>query len=60
MKARMSWRSRSFPKVKLIPKAEESYNHTARVCRIGPDNKLYIQLGQPFNVPAKEKLDALS
>ena len=40
----------------LIPKAEESYNHTARVCRIGPDNKLYIQLGQPFNVPAKEKL----
>jgi glucose/arabinose dehydrogenase len=40
----------------LIPKSEESYNHTARVCRIGPDNKLYIQLGQPFNVPAKEKL----
>ena len=41
----------------LIPKAEESYNHTARVCRVGPDNKLYIQLGQPFNVPAKDKLD---
>ena len=41
----------------LIPKAEESYNHTARVCRVGPDNKLYIQLGQPYNVPAKEKLD---
>lgn len=40
----------------LIPKGEESYNHTARVCRVGPDNKLYIQLGQPFNVPAKEKL----
>ena len=39
----------------LIPKAEESYNHTARECRIGPDNKLYIQLGQPFNVPAKDK-----
>jgi glucose/arabinose dehydrogenase len=39
----------------LIPKAEESYNHTARECRIGPDNKLYIQLGQPFNVPAPEK-----
>lgn len=45
------------PEGQLIPKAEESYNHTARVCRIGPDNKLYIQLGQPFNVPAKEKLD---
>jgi glucose/arabinose dehydrogenase len=41
----------------LIPPAEESYNHTARVCRIGPDNKLYISLGQPFNVPAKDKMD---
>jgi glucose/arabinose dehydrogenase len=41
----------------LIPPTEESYNHTARVCRIGPDNKLYISLGQPFNVYAKEKLD---
>jgi glucose/arabinose dehydrogenase len=41
----------------LIPPAEESFNHTARVCRIGPDNKLYIALGQPFNVPAKDKLD---
>ncbi len=40
----------------LIPKAEESYNHTARVCRIGADNKLYISLGQPYNVPPKEKL----
>jgi glucose/arabinose dehydrogenase len=45
------------PEGELIPKSEESYNHTARVCRVGPDNKLYIQLGQPFNVPAKEKLD---
>lgn len=41
----------------LIPKAEESYNHTARPCRVGPDNKLYIQLGQPYNVPPKDKLD---
>jgi glucose/arabinose dehydrogenase len=39
----------------LIPPEEESYNHTARVCRLGPDGKLYISLGQPFNVPAKEK-----
>ena len=45
------------PEGELIPKSEESYNHTARVCRIGPDNKLYIQLGQPYNVPAKEKFD---
>jgi glucose/arabinose dehydrogenase len=39
----------------LIPPEEESFNHGARVCRIGPDNKLYISLGQPFNVYAKEK-----
>jgi glucose/arabinose dehydrogenase len=41
----------------LIPPADESFNHTARVCRIGPDDKLYITLGQPFNVPAQEKLE---
>lgn len=41
----------------LIPKSEESYNHTARTCRVGPDNKLYIQLGQPYNVPPKAKMD---
>lgn len=41
----------------LIPPSEESYNHTARVCRIGPDDKLYITLGNPFNVFAPEKYD---
>ncbi|TCO69921.1 PQQ-dependent sugar dehydrogenase [Rhodovulum euryhalinum] len=41
----------------LIPPEEESYNHTARVCKIGPDNKIYISLGQPFNVAPAEKLD---
>src|SRR5262245_34391824 len=41
----------------LIPREEESFNHTARTCRVGPDNKLYITLGQPYNVPAREKLD---
>jgi glucose/arabinose dehydrogenase len=44
----------------LIPPKEESYNHTARVCRVGPDNKLYVALGQPFNVPAKDKLELYS
>ncbi len=44
----------------LIPSDEESFNHTARVCDVGPDNKLYITLGQPFNVPAPEKLDKYS
>ena len=39
----------------LIPGADESFNHTARVCAIGPDKKLYIQIGQPFNVPPPDK-----
>jgi len=41
----------------LIPTDEESYNHSARVCRIGPDDKIYISLGQPFNVHPPEKVD---
>lgn len=41
----------------LIPHAEESTSHATRVCRVGPDGKLYIQLGQPYNVAPKEKLD---
>jgi glucose/arabinose dehydrogenase len=45
------------PQGKLIPVEEESFNHGARTCRIGPDKKLYITLGQPFNVPPREKLD---
>ncbi|MEM6943635.1 MAG: PQQ-dependent sugar dehydrogenase, partial [Pseudomonadota bacterium] len=40
----------------LIPVAEESYNHTARVCDVGPDGKLYVSLGQPFNVAPEQKL----
>ena len=41
----------------LIPTTEESFNHSARVCRIGPDNKLYVTIGQPYNVPAPDKYD---
>jgi glucose/arabinose dehydrogenase len=44
------------PAGQLIPPEEESFNHSGRVCRIGPDNKLYITLGQPFNVQPREKL----
>ena len=44
------------PQGKLIPVENESYNHGARVCRIGKDGMLYIALGQPFNVPPREKL----
>ena len=45
------------PDGQLIPPDEVSYNHGARVCRVGPDNKLYISLGQPFNVPPVAKRD---
>lgn len=41
----------------LVPEEEESFNHGARTCDIGPDNKLYITLGQPYNVPPEEKLE---
>jgi len=45
------------PQGELIPVEEESFNHTARVCDIGPDGKLYISLGQPYNVTPPEKLE---
>ncbi len=41
----------------LIPVEEESFNHTARVCRVGPDGKLYVSLGQPYNVQPAEKVE---
>ena len=42
----------------LVPAEEESFNHTARVCRVGPeDGKLYISLGQPHNVQPVDKLE---
>jgi glucose/arabinose dehydrogenase len=44
------------PQGKLIP-AEEGAGHNLRVCRVGPDGKLYIALGQPYNVPPKTKMD---
>jgi glucose/arabinose dehydrogenase len=45
------------PRGKLIPTDYESYNHGARTCRIGHDGKLYITLGQPFNVPPADKVE---
>jgi glucose/arabinose dehydrogenase len=44
------------PQGGLIPVEEESFNHGARVCRIGPDNQLYVSLGQPFNVQPANKV----
>ena len=40
----------------LIPAEEESFNHGARTCRIGPDGMLYVTLGQPYNVQPKDKI----
>jgi glucose/arabinose dehydrogenase len=48
--------SQTVPQGQLIPKDAESFNHTTRYCRVGPDNKLYIALGQPFNVPPADRL----
>lgn len=45
------------PQGGLIPVEEESFNHGARTCRIGPDKMLYITMGQPFNVPPRDKLE---
>ena len=41
----------------LIPVEEESYNHGARVCRMGDDGKLYVSLGQPHNVQPAGKVE---
>ena len=48
------------PQGQLIPVEEESYNHGARVCRVADDGRLYIALGQPFNVPPAAKVELFS
>ncbi|WP_370459366.1 sorbosone dehydrogenase family protein [Cupriavidus sp. SW-Y-13] len=48
------------PQGKLVPAEFESFNHGARACRVGPDKMLYIALGQPWNVPPKDKLAAMN
>ena len=45
------------PQGELVPAEEESFNHTARVCDVGPDGKLYVSLGQPYNVQPVEKIE---
>lgn len=42
---------------KLLPAEDARAPHNLRVCRVGPDNKLYIALGQRYNVPPKAKMD---
>jgi len=41
----------------LVPEAEVGSYHDARVCRVGPDQRLYITIGQRYNVPPPQKLD---
>jgi glucose/arabinose dehydrogenase len=48
------------PQGKLIPVEEESFNHGARTCRVGKDGLLYVSLGQPHNVPPRDKLKLYS
>jgi glucose/arabinose dehydrogenase len=45
------------PQDQLIPPSETGNNsHSRRVCRIGPDGRLYVAIGQPNNVAPREKL----
>jgi glucose/arabinose dehydrogenase len=44
------------PQGGLVPVEEESYNHGARTCRVGPDGMLYVTLGQPYNVQPANKV----
>ncbi len=39
----------------LQPASETSRDHAARVCRFGPDGKLYLAIGQPDNVPSQTR-----
>ena len=36
---------------------KSSSTHGRRVCKVGPDGKLYVTLGQPYNVSPPDKLD---
>lgn len=42
-------------KGQFFPPEEEYFNHAFRVCTIGPDNRLYVSIGQPYNVWPPEK-----
>ena len=44
------------PQGKLVPVEEESFNHGARTCRVDNDQRLYITLGQPYNVQPRDKV----
>jgi hypothetical protein len=45
-----AWACAETSKIADANSAEEGAGHNRRVCRVGPDGKLYIALGQPYNV----------
>src|SRR5206468_230419 len=45
------------PQGQLLPTKDAASRHSVRACRVGNDKKLYVVLGQPFNVSPREKLD---
>ena len=45
------------PQGQLLPANAAPSRHSVRACRVGNDKKLYVVLGQPFNVSPREKLD---
>jgi glucose/arabinose dehydrogenase len=44
------------PEGKLIPVEEQSFNHTGRVCKVDKDGKIFVNLGQPYNVQPADKV----
>jgi glucose/arabinose dehydrogenase len=40
----------------LVPVGEDGPGHGARVCRVGPDGAVYVAIGEPSNVPPRDKL----
>ncbi len=43
------------PEGKLVPPEVTSHGHGLRICRVGPDGRLYVTIGEPYNVPPKDK-----
>ena len=41
----------------LLPPDEEATGHSARTCRVGPDDKVYVTIGEPFNVQPRAKVE---
>ena len=44
------------PQGQLVPPEEATANHGARVCRVDAQGRLYLALGQPYNVQPRGKV----